>query len=345
MLSLLLIAFAIAYGVRGWRRGLMVEVVDLIGLIVALILSALAWPFVGGALRVLTPISDAWATAVGAGITFALLLTGLVFLSRWVSTHRELLPEFGRRADHAGGALFAGIWSVLLMTGLLMLAVTAPGARARTAPVVCESAVGRALVDSTHPFHIGGARIAELGRPVLLWISQRLNDSFTLGHDPTVCEDLGQPIEGASGSFRFPAVAASELEVDPAAETRVLELLNEARREAGLEPLEADEPLRGVGRAHALDMYTRGYFAHDTPECADDAPGCTDPFDRIRGADISYAVAGENLALAPTAETAHRGLMDSPGHRANILNRDYTRVGIGVYAGPFGLMVTQEFAG
>lgn len=345
MLSVLLVAFTIAYAVRGWRRGLMVEVVDLIGLIVALILSALTWPFAGGLLRVATPMSDAWASALGAAITFALLLTGLFFLSRWVATHRELLPEVGRRADHVGGAVFAGVWSVLLVTGLLMLSVTAPGARARTAPVVCESTVGKALIDASHPFHVGGARIAELGRPVLLWISQRLNDSFTLGHDPTVCQDLGQPLEGASGSFRFPPVAAEELTVDPEAETRVLELLNEARVAEGLEPLVADEPLRGVGRAHAQDMYVRGYFAHDTPECATEAPGCSDPFDRIRAEGISYAVAGENLALAPTPETAHRGLMDSPGHRANILNRDYTRVGIGVVAGPFGLMVTQEFAG
>lgn len=347
MLSLLIVAFAAAYAVRGWRRGLMVEVVDLVGLIVALVLTALVWPWVGGLLKVLTPIGDVWATGLGVGVTISTLLAALFLASRWVGTQRQLLPVVTRRVDRVGGAVFASTWSVLLVAGLLMLAVTAPGARPRTAPVVCDSAVGRALITGTHPFHTGGAMIADLGRPVLLWVSQRLNDAFTLGHDPTVCDDLGQPVEGATGSFRFPAADAEELRIDPAAESRVLDLLNEARTEAGLEPLVADDPLADVGRAHARDMYLRGYFAHETPQCAvgPDVPGCSDPFDRIRAAAISYAVAGENLALAPTSETAHRGLMDSPGHRANILNPDFRRVGIGVVTGPLGLMVTQEFAG
>jgi len=347
MLSLLIVAFVAAYVVRGWRRGLMVEVVDLVGLVVALLITTLAWPWVGGLLEVLTPIGDIGATGLGVAVTLVALLTGLFLASRWVGTQRQLLPETTRRLDRVAGAAFAGTWSVLLVAALLMLAVTAPGARPRTAPAVCASAVGRALITGTHPFHTGGAMIADIGRPVLLWVSQRLNDAFTLGHDPTVCEDLGQPVEGATGSFRFPAAEVGELAIDPAAEARVLELLNQARVEAGLDPLLPDDPLADVGRAHARDMYVRGYFAHDTPECAvgPDVPGCTDPFDRIRRAGISYLVAGENLALAPTAETAHRGLLDSPGHRANILNPDYRRVGIGVVAGPLGLMVTQEFAG
>ena len=54
--------------------------------------------------------------------------------------------------------------------------------------------------------------------------------------------------------------------------------------------------------------------------------------------------AGENLALAPTLQLAHDGLMKSPGHRANILSTNYRTVGIGIVdGGPYGLMVTQDF--
>ena len=54
---------------------------------------------------------------------------------------------------------------------------------------------------------------------------------------------------------------------------------------------------------------------------------------------------GENIALAPSVETAHRNLMNSPGHRANILDPAFTRVGIGIIVAPgAGLMVSQEFA-
>ena len=65
----------------------------------------------------------------------------------------------------------------------------------------------------------------------------------------------------------------------------------------------------------------------------------------VRAAGARFAIIGENLALAPTTELAHRGLMDSPGHRANILSPQYGRVGIGVAEGGLhGKMFAQEFA-
>lgn len=123
----------------------------------------------------------------------------------------------------------------------------------------------------------------------------------------------------------------------PELEQQMLVLVNEERAKAGLDPLTFDEQLTDVARQHSLDMFARGYFAHDTPE------GRT-PFDRIDAAGITYGTAGENLALAPTLSLAHRGLMNSPGHRANILRPEFGRVGIGIIDGGVrGLMVTQNF--
>ena len=63
-------------------------------------------------------------------------------------------------------------------------------------------------------------------------------------------------------------------------------------------------------------MFQQGFFAHV------DQTGTT-PFDRMRAGGVSFRAAGENLALAPTVQIAHDGLMNSPGHRANILNPRY----------------------
>jgi uncharacterized protein YkwD/uncharacterized membrane protein required for colicin V production len=124
---------------------------------------------------------------------------------------------------------------------------------------------------------------------------------------------------------------------DPATEEEMLELVNRERTSRGLVPLEMDGELRLLARAHADDMFRRGYFAHDTPEG-------TDPFDRMRDANIRFGLAGENLALAPTVQIAHEGLMNSPGHRANILNGGFRKVGIGVLdGGIYGKMFVQEF--
>jgi len=125
--------------------------------------------------------------------------------------------------------------------------------------------------------------------------------------------------------------------VRPDLEARMLELTNQERIAAGLRRLAADPELTEVARRHSADMFARGYFAHNTPEGRD-------PFDRIREANIHFLSAGENLALAPTLQIAHTGLMNSPGHRANILQRDFGRVGIGIMDGGVrGLMVSQEF--
>jgi uncharacterized protein YkwD len=123
----------------------------------------------------------------------------------------------------------------------------------------------------------------------------------------------------------------------PDLEKQMLDLVNKERVANGLNPLAPDPELTEVARRHSADMFVRGYFAHDTPE------GLS-PFDRMRQANVRFTTAGENLALAPTIPVAHNGLMNSPGHRANILRPEFGRLGIGVMDGGMrGLMVSQEF--
>jgi len=117
----------------------------------------------------------------------------------------------------------------------------------------------------------------------------------------------------------------------------VLVLLNHERTTRGLPALTFNDTARTVARAHSTDMFARGYFSHINPEGKN-------PFDRMRAGGVKFGSAGENLALAPTLALAHTGLMNSPGHRANILSPNYTTVGIGIVdGGPYGLMVTQDF--
>ena len=117
----------------------------------------------------------------------------------------------------------------------------------------------------------------------------------------------------------------------------MLGLVNMERRKRGLKPLVADPELVPVARAHSQDMFARGYFSHYTPEGKD-------PFDRMKAAKIRYQAAGENLALGQTLKICHDGLMNSPGHRANILNPAYGRLGVGILdGGTYGLMISQEF--
>ena len=124
---------------------------------------------------------------------------------------------------------------------------------------------------------------------------------------------------------------------DPLAERQLFGLVNEERAKRGLSALGWDDRLVPVGRAHSSEMFRLKYFSHESPVAGS-------PFNRLRAAGITYSRAGENLAYAQSVAIAHRALMDSTGHRENILRPEFTRIGIGIIsAGAYGRMVTQLF--
>jgi uncharacterized protein YkwD len=128
-----------------------------------------------------------------------------------------------------------------------------------------------------------------------------------------------------------------ELMPDPIAERQLFDLVNEERAQRGLVALAWDDRLVAIARGHSREMFALKYFGHDSPIAGS-------PFDRLAAGEVSYTRAGENLAYAQSVAVAHRGLMDSPGHRENILRPEFTHLGIGVIsAGAYGRMVTQLF--
>lgn len=124
-----------------------------------------------------------------------------------------------------------------------------------------------------------------------------------------------------------------------AEEAQMLQLVNAERTKAGLPALQADPQLAKTARAKSQDMITYNYFDHQSPDLGS-------PFDQMRAAGIRYTTAGENIAGNHSVEAAHQALMNSPGHRANILNPAFKKIGIGiVHGGPYGMMFTQQFIG
>lgn len=131
-------------------------------------------------------------------------------------------------------------------------------------------------------------------------------------------------------------VARAAVPADPTAEAAVLALVNEARVDAGCGALTADPALAAVARAHSADMRDRDYFSHTSPE------GLS-PFDRAERAGIDYSRA-ENIAFGQADATAvMEAWLESPGHRANILDCELTKLGVGVAEGPGGPWWTQLF--
>jgi len=109
-------------------------------------------------------------------------------------------------------------------------------------------------------------------------------------------------------------------------ENEVIRLVNEQRIKNGLKELQADWELSRVARFKSQDMKDNNYFSHTSPVYGS-------PFDMIKNFGISYRSAGENIARGQrTPKAVVNGWMNSSGHRANILNSTYTKIGVGYVA-------------
>jgi uncharacterized protein YkwD len=166
------------------------------------------------------------------------------------------------------------------------------------------------------------------------WLDARLSPVFDEAISKTINRLTVSPESEKTVKLPFTVTNA---EPRPDLETQMLEMVNEERKKEGLHPLKADNEMRIVARKHSDDMFQRGYFSHLTPE------GKT-PSARMRADNVKFFSSGENLALGQTLTICHNSLMNSPGHRANILHPAYGRLGIGILDGGMrGLMVTQNF--
>lgn len=106
-------------------------------------------------------------------------------------------------------------------------------------------------------------------------------------------------------------------------EKQVVELTNQEREKQGLAPLKLDTELSAVAKDKSLDMQQNNYFSHNSPNYGS-------PFDMMKSYGIDYRTAGENIAMGQTSpEQVVEGWMNSQGHRENIMNPDFTHIGVG----------------
>jgi uncharacterized YkwD family protein len=118
---------------------------------------------------------------------------------------------------------------------------------------------------------------------------------------------------------------------------QVVDLTNEHRRRNGLSDLQIDTRLSSVAQTKSQDMQQNGYFSHTSPTYGS-------PFDMMRDFGVSYRTAGENIAQGQrTPQEVVNAWMNSEGHRRNILNGNFTHIGVGYE--PTGNHWTQMFIG
>lgn len=149
--------------------------------------------------------------------------------------------------------------------------------------------------------------------------------TFALAESPVV---LAQPQRAIALSHLFAQAQPSPPTVQSRFDAELLQLTNEERRKVGLSTLQLSPQLQQAAQGHAEDMARNSFFSHTG------ANGST-LATRVRAAEYLYSFVGENIAAgrATPAQTIQQW-MNSPGHRENMLNRNFTQVGFGYVSAP-----------
>lgn len=131
-------------------------------------------------------------------------------------------------------------------------------------------------------------------------------------------EDYNKPVE-------TPEVIAPSISGMSQIETEVVRLVNVERQKEGLSPLTTSSEFSNVARKKSEDMAIKGYFSHTSPTYGS-------PFDMMKTFGIKYNTAGENIAKGQiSAESVMKAWMNSSGHRDNIMNPSFNKIGVGMY--------------
>jgi len=307
-------------------RGFVQVMTNLAGFVLTLLVAFLAHPGLASFLVRPVGLEATWARPVAFLLVWAVAQLTYTLIIKWFLSRpmqRASRSSLNRPLAVIPGAAQGAILCALVLTLLALVPLSGPapdsaGAAGGLSKQILTSAVGGQLVRAT------------------LGVERQLAGIF----EPALRETFGfltvkpEPTSGETVTLPFTVPDAPPVAED---EERMLEMVNAERVKQDLSPLAMDATLRALARDYARDLFARGYFSHTSKE------GLS-PFDRMRNAQVSYTLAGENLALAPTLEQAHDGLMKSPGHRANILNPGFRKIGIGVLDGGVdGKMFVQEF--
>jgi uncharacterized YkwD family protein len=122
-------------------------------------------------------------------------------------------------------------------------------------------------------------------------------------------------------------------------ESRILQLVNAERAKTGAKALISNGDCTKLARMKSQDMVDKDYFSHQSPTYGS-------PFDLLKSNKVSYMYAGENIAMNQNADAAFKAWMNSEGHKKNILNPNFTELGVGIAPKGNGSKIyTQLFIG
>ena len=311
-LDLILLVIILLTGWIGFKRGFIRLFLLLTKWIGAFLLAFFLYLDVAPILSANFIVPDQWQLPISFCLVF---LVGFLVLSLGIYQIKKALhPALHNSNINRFAGIIPGI-ALGLLSALLIVKMTAASLWLDAAAEARQGAI-------THPLNSSAD-----------WSINKMSSIF----NTPIQQKISGAFEAGSGGNLFEEFKCDNFISRADLEQQLLQLVNKERSAVGLVKVVADEALKNAALKHAEDMFTRGYFSHETPEGID-------PFERMNQLHIRFKAAGENLAHSNALLSAHTGLMNSPGHRANILNAHFGRLGIAILdGGDKGLMIVEEF--
>lgn len=300
--------------IEGFRLGFFVSLADFASFFISLLVALSGFSYLSDFLRLNFAIAGPIANMVSFLIISVLSSSVLNYLFFHLVSSIPKEYRHSRLEDVL--SIFPSIGEALIICAFILAIVVNLPINPYYKDIAAQSRIGGILLEKTSSFN------------------NKINTIFGKAVEETLTRLV---IRQESKEVVSLSVASRNLTEDPDSARAMFELLNKARSSHGAKTLVWDDKLALVATGYAFDMWNRSFFGHYSPEGESVA-------NRLDKAQIVYRFAGENLAMAPTVTIAQTGLMNSEGHRENILDENFKKVGIGVVDNKvYGKIFVQVF--
>jgi len=318
---LIAVGIALALVVRGWRRGLVREAVEVSVLVVGTIVIFRMSSVVGAMISGMANVPYEVGRILGGVVMFVLLTIGGALASRLIAGALKVVPG-ATTLNRLGGAALGGIYAAVILalaTTLISVAPLPESARSSVNNAIAESPVFAVVVAP------GGLVQGALGT---------VTGESIYGAVISVEDAVGHRLAAGTLPLPIPDIGGEPLAPSQASAQLVFDGLNQRRIAAGVDPL-------GWSSDLAIVAATRAQHVYDS-EVLDPAPGLGEA---LRAAGVPGTIFNEMLAIAATPHGLVEAIVTAQAYEDVLADPVYRISGVGVVEGPFGLIAVQVVSG
>ncbi len=312
---------AVVFVIRGWRRGLVREAIEVAVLVVGAVVVFRLAPVIGTILSGMANIPFEAARLAGGAVLFLVLVIGAALLSRIIALAIKVVPG-ATTLNRLGGSLIGFAYAaliVILATTILAVVPISEDARGSIEARILESRVGSQLLDPDGETQ---------------QIIASLSGESIFGTVIAVRQAVGGRLAAGTIPVPFPSVERSDLSSQAHIADEVFHDLNRYRIEQGLVPLIFSADLAPVAESRALRVYRSGLLTLDDRLSAD-----------LLASGVPGTIHTDMVVIAASGDGALEALLQASAYTETIKDPTYRKAAVGVIDGPYGLITVVILAG